>query len=107
MFHVEWLQEALDKLTRIWGGGQGMAPEELLTALRERPFQPFRIKLTDGRALDIRHPEMVLTGRRSAVIGLTVPGEMEPLYDRRMTIDLLHIIGLEPIPVSAQPNGES
>ncbi len=84
-----------------------MAPEELLTALRERPFQPFRITLTEGRTLDIRHPEMVLAGRRSTVIGLPAPGETEPLYDRRMTVDLLHIVSLEPLPHPAQPNGDS
>jgi hypothetical protein len=84
-----------------------MAPEELLAALRERPFQPFRINLTDGRTLDVRHPEMVLAGRRSAVIGLPAPGETEPLYDRRITVDLLHIVRLEPIRPSAEPSGHS
>jgi hypothetical protein len=84
-----------------------MAPEELLTVLRQRPFRPFRISLTDGRALDVRHPEMVLPGRRSAVIGLPAPGETEPLYDQRITVDLLHIVSLEPLQTPAQPNGQS
>ena len=74
-----------------------MAPEELLKALRERPFRPFRIALTDGRALEVRHPEMVLPGRRSAVIGIPAPGEAEALYDDRITVDLLHIVSLEPL----------
>lgn len=84
-----------------------MAPEELLVALRVRPFQPFRISLTDGRTVDVRHPEMVLPGRRSAVIGLPAPGETEPLYDHRITIDLLHIVSLEPIQPAAKPNGQA
>jgi hypothetical protein len=83
-----------------------MAPDELLTVLRERPFRPFRMTLTDGRTLDVRHPEMVLPGRRSAVAGLPEPGETEPLYDRRITVDLLHIVSLGPIPASAEPNGQ-
>jgi hypothetical protein len=83
-----------------------MAPEELLTVLRERPFQPFRIALTDGRTFDVRHPEMVLAGRRSAVIGLPAANETEPLYDRRITVDLLHISSMEPIQTPAKPNGQ-
>jgi hypothetical protein len=84
-----------------------MAPEELLTALHERPFQPFRIHLTDGRTLDVRRPEMVLAGRRSAVIGLPAPGADELLYDRRVTVDLLHIVSLEPIQTLAGPSSPS
>ncbi len=84
-----------------------MAPEELHAALRERPFHPFRISLTDGRTLDVRHPEMVLPGRRSAVIGLPAAGETEPLYDRRVTVDLLHVVSLEPIPSHANPEGQA
>ena len=84
-----------------------LAPEELLTALRQRPFHPFRINLTDGRALDVRHPEMVLPGRRSVVIGLPAAGETEPLYDQRVTVDLLNIVSLGPLPTSSQANGPS
>jgi hypothetical protein len=84
-----------------------VSAEELLAALRERPFQPFRMTLTDGRSLDVRLPEMVLAGRRSAVVGLPAPGDTEPLYDRRITVDLLHIVSLEPLPASAAPDGQS
>jgi hypothetical protein len=74
-----------------------MAPEELLKALRERPFRPFRIALADGRVFEVRHPELVLPGRRSAIIGIPAPGEVEACYDDRITIDLLHIVNLEPV----------
>jgi len=84
-----------------------MPPEKLLFALRERPFRPFRISLADGRTLDVHHPEMVITGRRSAVVGLSTSGETEPLYDRTVTIDLLHVISLEPVPTPAQPHGQN
>jgi len=84
-----------------------MSPERLLMALRERPFHPFRINLTDGRALDVHHPEMVIIGRRSAIVALPTPGETEPYYDRAITIDLLHVVSLEPVPTPAQPTGQS
>jgi hypothetical protein len=84
-----------------------MAPEELLKALREKPFQPFQISLTDGRRLEVHHPEMVLAGKRSAVIGFPAPHETEPLYERSITVDLLHIVSLEPIQGPAKPNGQT
>jgi hypothetical protein len=84
-----------------------MSPEELLLVLRERPFQPFRIRLTDGRKVDVPHPEMVLPGRRSITIGLPASGDPEPLYDRKITVDLIHIVSLEPIQPSAKPDGQA
>jgi hypothetical protein len=80
-----------------------MAPEELLRALRECPFRPFRIALTDGRTLEVRQPELVLPGRRSAIIGIPAPGDSEAFYDDRTTIDLLHIVSLEPLRNSPNP----
>jgi hypothetical protein len=74
-----------------------MAPEKLATALRRRPFAPFRITLTEGSTYDIRPPELCMAGRRSAVIGLAAPGDPDLLFERSVTVDLLHIVKLEPL----------
>jgi hypothetical protein len=74
-----------------------VAPEELAAALRQRPFAPFRITLTEGSSYDIRHPELCMAGRRSAIIGITAPNDPERLFERSVTVDLLHIVKLEPI----------
>jgi hypothetical protein len=38
-------------------------------ALRREPFEPFSIRLADGRSLEVRHPEFVaLSPRRIIVI---------------------------------------
>lgn len=84
-----------------------MAPEELLTLIRERPFQPFRIALTDGWTFEVRHPEMVMPSRGSAVIGLPAQGDTELFYERRITVDLLHMVNVEPIQLPAQRNGQT
>jgi hypothetical protein len=84
-----------------------MAPEELLAALRERPFQPFRLALTDGQTIEVRHPELVMTSRRSAVIGIPAPAEPEAFYHHRITVNLLHIVSLEPLPRTTPTNGQS
>jgi hypothetical protein len=39
-------------------------------ALRHQPFEPFALRLADGRSLDVRHPETVAVGgRRMIVVG--------------------------------------
>jgi hypothetical protein len=37
-------------------------------ALRKEPFDPFVIRLADGRALTINHPEFVAIGKRRLVV---------------------------------------
>jgi hypothetical protein len=83
-----------------------MVPEELATALRRQPFVPFRITLTEGSTYDIRHPELCMAGRRSAVLGIVAPDDPERLFERSVTVDLLHIVRLEWIePVLRHDNG--
>jgi hypothetical protein len=42
--------------------------EGLREALRRRPFEPFSIRLADGRSLAIRHPETVAVGKRRIIV---------------------------------------
>jgi hypothetical protein len=81
-----------------------MPPDYLLTAVRLQPFQPFRLQLTDGRAFDIRHPDQMIVGRRSAVIGLPADAN-DPYLDRRITVDLIHVVSQEPLQISSSSNG--
>ena len=37
-------------------------------ALQHRPFEPFAMRLADGRALDVRRPEMVAVGKRRIIV---------------------------------------
>lgn len=77
-----------------------MPPEELLALVRRRPFVPFRIHLTDGTVYEVRHPELVMPGRRAAIIGFPADPD-EPLYQRHETVALIHIVRLEPLEASA------
>lgn len=83
-----------------------MAPEELRDILRQSPFAPFRLILTDGVGFEIRHPDLLWIGQRSAMVGLTgQPGQT--FYERAIRIDLLHVIRVEPLEAtqSAPHNG--
>jgi len=80
-----------------------MTQQELQDAARSHPFQPFRLVLTTGATFDIRHPDLIMVGRRSATIGITnEPGEA--VYDRIFQIDLFHIVGIEKLPVPTPPS---
>jgi hypothetical protein len=80
-----------------------MAPDELVGALRRRPFVPFRITLTEGSTYEVRHPELCVAGRRSAFIGFAAPDDPDHLFERSVTVDLLHIVKLEPLDTAASP----
>lgn len=82
-----------------------MPPSDLLKFIRQRPFVPFRIFLTDGKTYDIGHPEMVMPGIASAVIGVPA-NPAEPLYGRTETVALRHVVRLVPLE-AASGNGEA
>lgn len=72
-----------------------MRPVELREALREHPFEPFRIHLTNGMAYEIRHPEMaLLTPHSIHVVELTKAGKAT---DRVVKCDLIHVVAIEPV----------
>ena len=73
-----------------------MPPADLLAALRKRPFEPFRIHLTDGKTYDVHHPELVMVGIGSAVIGLPAD-PAQTLYGVTETVNLRHIVRIAPL----------
>jgi hypothetical protein len=74
-----------------------MTDRDLLAVIQRRPFVPFKLVTTDGTAYEIRHPEMLTPGRRSALIGL--PDDPNyPAFDLTVTVSLQHVLRLEPIP---------
>jgi hypothetical protein len=84
-----------------------MPPEDLRKKLQTRPFRPFRIHLSDGAEYDVMHPELLLLGRRSLVLGLASRPE-EVLYERTIDIELIHIVRMESIETTApRGNGDS
>jgi hypothetical protein len=56
--------------------------------LEREPFIPFRIKFSNGDAVDIRNPELVVTMKRDIFIA-------EPSRDRFHVYALIHVVGLE------------
>lgn len=82
-----------------------MRRDELIEKLRARPFRPFRLYVSDGGTFEIRHPEMLMVGRHSAVVGMLGhadngggASEGYPAIDRFTDIDLLHVTRVEQLP---------
>ncbi len=74
-----------------------MGPQDILKYLQRRPFQPFRLSLSDGRSFEVRHPEMAMVGRSSVIVGILDPEEDDPIYERSIDCAIMHITTLEPI----------
>jgi hypothetical protein len=85
-----------------------MFSEDLLSALRKRPFEPFRIQVSDGTNYDVRHPELVMVGLGAVIVGVPAPGQDKPIYERTETINLNHVVKLLPLPsqTAAKGNGQ-
>jgi hypothetical protein len=80
-----------------------MGSQDLKSELKKEPFQPFRIVTTSGKTYDVteKDRDMLMVLKRVVVIGLRV-AENDPDFDRYEVVSLLHIVRLEPIPVSEQ-----
>lgn len=76
--------------------------EELKHLLRQRPFQPFRVHLTNGKMLDVVCPEINLVGEGFAIIGITDPKNPDPYSDDFELVLMNEIQRVEP---DTTPNG--
>lgn len=71
-----------------------MRSEDVRELVEARPFNPFRIHLSDGRKFEIRHPEFVWVLRSRLVIAMP-DKKKRGLIDRLEHCSLLHITSLE------------
>jgi hypothetical protein len=82
-----------------------MRPEEFRKLLRNEPFEPLRIGLSDGRTVLVRHPDQVAVAERHVLVGLAQVERCKPLATPRngeaiardwLIINLLQITVIEP-----------
>ena len=78
-----------------------MRRDEIVEAIRPGGFRPFRLFVSDGGTFDIRHPEMLMVTRHSAIVGIVEKSDSGgsaqayPDIERTARIDLVHITRLE------------
>ena len=66
-----------------------MRPDELIERLRQRPFEPFTIHLSDGTTYEVRHPEFLMVGR-SLALHFTPSPEVDGAFERYRTNAVFH-----------------
>jgi hypothetical protein len=72
-----------------------MRPDDLLEILRARPFQPFRISMSDGQQFEVRHPDMAIVSRSTVLVGVPGPRRPDGPVERVVTCALVHITRME------------
>ena len=71
-----------------------MDADELNQNVRKRPFEAFRIHVSDGRVYEVTHPEQIMVGRRSSHLGL---GDGEGPFQKIAVVSNIHITRIEPL----------
>jgi hypothetical protein len=75
--------------------------EELRVHLRRRPFQQFRVYLTNGATHDVLLPNMHILGEKYIHIGFPEPNVPEPYCDHSVIVMLDDIARVEILPAAA------
>ena len=70
--------------------------ERLLQQLRQRPFQPFRLHVTNGAVHLIRHPDQMLVSPSYVIIGVPLHEDSGQEISEAVTVALIHIVSIEP-----------
>jgi len=84
---------------------------DMRALVQARPFVPFRLWLSDGGSVDVRSPEVVILGKRFAVVGILDADASDIAIDRYATVWYLHITRHEMLwpgaPPFSAPPGQS
>jgi hypothetical protein len=72
-------------------------PVEIKTMLNARPFIPFRVHVSDGKQLDVLHPELAFLTQTSLHVGYPVEDPTTQIPRRSQMVSPLHVVRLEPL----------
>jgi len=84
-----------------------MRQADIVKLLRDQPFRPFRVHLSNGDIHEVRHPELVLVGHSTMIIALPAAALPAPAMDDYVTVALMHINKVDyltPLSPSQQPS---
>ena len=63
--------------------------------LRQQPFLPFRLYVTDGTNYEIRHPESAIVSRTLLQLSVPAPSTLPTAIECQVGIALIHILRYE------------
>lgn len=73
-----------------------MSPLDITAYIRNKPFVPFRLVVSDGTTYDVTHPDLCLVAQTTVTVGLVAAIGGEPAADH--LVDAFHIVKLIPLP---------
>ena len=76
--------------------------DDIYQRIKGKPFVPVRIATSDGQSFDVFHPDLVIVGRRSVMVG-TASTESPAHADLVTRLSIIHITSMEDLPVPAPP----
>lgn len=76
---------------------------DMRALMNARPFVPIRLWMSDGGHVNVRSPELVLPGRRYAIVGLLDPNALDEGYDRHAVVWYMHVTRHEALVPGAPP----
>lgn len=80
--------------------------EEILRRLKQQPFQPFRLKLSNGNVHDVRHPELLLVSPYDVLLGSPSAGLPSRAIDDVISMAMIHIAEIEPMSSANQQTAQ-
>jgi hypothetical protein len=72
-----------------------MRPDLLRKLLKEKPFSPFRVYVSDGATYDVAHPEIAWVRGMTLVVNVYPSGFAEPRGERLAHVSLIHVTRVE------------
>lgn len=78
--------------------------DEIKVRIHEKPFVPLRIVTSSGKTYDVAHPNLVLFGRRSLMVG-TASNENPTQYETVSRVAVMHITDLQDLPHAKPASG--
>jgi len=80
-----------------------MRRDDIVQLLQEKPFRPIRLRLSNGIAHEIRHPEMAIVTPSSVVVGIPATNSQPPAAEDYVVVSLIHVVQIEHL-TPAQPS---
>ena len=71
-------------------------PEDVKKHLTKRPFEAFRLCMTDGQKYDVRHPDLCVVDLTTVYVGVPHPKRPGIAMDVHHCV-LVHIVRFEPL----------
>lgn len=77
-----------------------MSADDMKRLLERSPFVPFRIHLSNGQTIDVRHPDFVWVFKSRLEVAVPSSDDAS-IMDHAEHVSLLHIARVEELPVAA------